>query len=206
MIDMALRIGTIHLLRTTGLLAALAGGLGASLAHADVYTWTDKSGRLNVSNIAPPEGVHVSNVVHEDPPPPEVVAARNAARTAELATLTERVAQLQDEVERARQAPPPPMRVVTPPPVVQYVFNTAPPPVQYAPPQPAYGGGCDPTWFGCAFGYPAFGYPASVVVLQTPRVHRFHRFRNERSAFAGRFMHSPPSSRFTHPPGAVRRP
>ena len=36
----------------------LVGALAVPPAQADVYTWTDPSGRLNVSNIAPPEGVH----------------------------------------------------------------------------------------------------------------------------------------------------
>lgn len=169
--------------------AALAGTLGVSVAHADVYTWTDQSGRLNVSNLTPPDGVHVSSVVHEDPPAPAVLAARNAARAAEVEALNARVAQLQDEVERAREPAPAPVRVVTPPPVIQYVFNTTPPPVSYQPPQPVYGGGCDPTWFGCAFGYPAFGYPASVVVLGTSNFRRFHRFDNRRGRPVGRPVH-----------------
>ena len=164
--------------------AALAGTLGVSLAHADVYTWTDQSGRLNVSNLTPPDGVHVSSVVHEDPPAPAVLAARNAARAAEVEALNARVAQLQDEVERAREPAPAPVRVVTPPPVIQDVFNTTPPPVSYQPPQPVYGGGCDPTWFGCAF-----GYPASVVVLGTSNFRRFHRFDNRRGRPVGRPVH-----------------
>jgi hypothetical protein len=164
-----------------GLPVVLAGSLAASLAHADVYTWTDKTGRLNVSNIAPPDGVEVTSVIHEDPPTPAMLAARDAAHAAELEALNARVAQLQDEVERAREPAPAPVRVVTPPPVVQYVFNTAPPPAQYAAPQLAYDG-CNPSWYGCAFGYPAFGYPASVVVLRTPAFPRFHRFGHERRA------------------------
>ena len=57
----------------------LAAALGTQLARADVYTWTDASGRLNVSNIAPPEGVHVSRVVHEDPAKARAGAAARAA-------------------------------------------------------------------------------------------------------------------------------
>ena len=35
------------------------------LAQADVYTWKDASGRMNVSNLPPPEGAKVGHVVHE---------------------------------------------------------------------------------------------------------------------------------------------
>jgi hypothetical protein len=161
----------------TAMAAILASALGVPLAHADVYTWTDASGRLNVGNIAPPEGVRVSRVVHEDPskvrpaPPP-----RDAAREAEMQALTDRVAQLQDEVDRAQRQPPLPIvayRAAAPAPPVQVVVNVVPPPpaTDYAA-SPAYPPGCDPTVFGC----PAFGYPVGVVVLKAPRLHRFDRF------------------------------
>ena len=42
----------------------------ASAASAQtIYTWTDASGRINVSNLPPPDGARVSHVVHETPPP-----------------------------------------------------------------------------------------------------------------------------------------
>jgi len=167
--------------------------LGASAAQADVYTWTDASGRLNVSNVAPPEGVHVNRVVHEDPAKVQAnaIAARNAARTAEVEVLNERVAQLQDEIDRAKQQPqPPPVQAVpyrvAPP--VQVTVNVMPSatPAGYGAgyagypgylPYPGYPGlphdYCDPTVFGC----PPFGYPVGVVVLNTPRFDRFHRFQ-----------------------------
>lgn len=176
----------------TAVSAVLAGALGVPLAHADVYTWTDVSGRLNVSNLAPPEGVHVSRVVHEDPAKAQAnaIAARNAARTAEVEALNERVARLEDEVDRAKQQPqPPPVQTVpyrvAPP--VQLTINVMPstPPAGYGAgyagypgylPYPGYPGlprdYCDPTVFGC----PLFGgYPVGVVVLNTPRFHRFNR-------------------------------
>jgi hypothetical protein len=166
----------------------LAGMAVAAPARADVYTWTDPSGRLNVSNVAPPEGVHVDRVVHVDPPTitPAAAAARDAARAAEVQALNERVAQLQDEVERARmQAPPAPYRVVAaPPPPTQVVVNVMAPPAQYAAPaaeEPPY---CDPLMFGC----PPFVYPAGVVVLRTPAFHRSHRFHRFEQPRAGHRM------------------
>lgn len=173
---------------------ALLAVLGAPVAHADVYTWTDASGRLNVSNIAPPEGVHVSRVVHEDPAKvsANATAARNATRAAEVEALNERVAQLTDEVDRAKRQPPPvplvPYRAAPPAPPVQLTVNVMPsaPAADYSAgyPYPGYAGHpypgypglprdyCDPTVFGC----PLFGgYPVGVVVLNTPRFHRFNR-------------------------------
>ena len=55
-----------HLLRTLlPLVLALSYGLEA--AQAAIYTWTDASGRVNVSNLAPPEGTRVTSVVPESP-------------------------------------------------------------------------------------------------------------------------------------------
>src|SRR5690242_4203277 len=108
------------LLLRASLPVMLAGAFSAPPACADVYTWTDASGRLNVSNIAPPQGVHVSRVVHEDPPKvrPNPPPGRDAAREAEVQALNERVAQLQDQVDRAQRQPPPvpvvPYRAVAP--------------------------------------------------------------------------------------------
>ena len=158
----------------TAMPAILAGALGAPLAHADVYTWTDRSGRLNVSNIAPPEGVHVSRVVREDPPKVRPAAPpRDTVRDAEMQALTERVGELQAEVDRAQRQPPVPAvayRAVAPAPPVQVVVNVVPPaPAANYAAVPGYPPGCDPTVFGC----PAFGYPVGVVVLKAPRFHRF---------------------------------
>lgn len=163
----------VSLLRVA-LAGVLACAVGVRLAHADVYTWTDASGRLNVSNIAPPEGARVTRVVHEDPPSPNIAAAR----AAEVRALNERVAQLEDEVERAQRqsAPPVPYRVVAAPVApaaqVHVAVTVMPPPVQEPMPQTPYGLDCDPLVFGC----PAFGYPANVVVLREPRFHRFRHF------------------------------
>ena len=64
------------------LLAAVACGLGVELAHADIYTWVDPTGRVNVSNLPPPEGVRVTSVTLEIPQKVAVRtdAARDAAR------------------------------------------------------------------------------------------------------------------------------
>lgn len=187
--------------------------LAAPLALADVYTWKDPSGRLNVSNIAPPEGVHVESVVHEDPPKPSpsALAARDAAHAADVQTLNERLAQLEDEVERARQQPALPPVVYRPAPsappvqVTVNVMPSAPASVPaYAPPYPVYSGYpypgypglpydyCDPTIFGCPFlGYPVGG----IVVLNSPHAHgkHFTRMRGAPPAGGMRPMPTPTS-------------
>ena len=84
--------------------AVLAGTLGLQPAHADIYTWVDASGVVNVSNLAPPENVRLTDVIHASAPKTtsREDAARDTARDAEVQALAERVRQLEDEVELAR--------------------------------------------------------------------------------------------------------
>jgi hypothetical protein len=153
--------------------AFLASAFGLQPAHADIYTWVDASGSINVSNVAPPDGVRVSKVTHESAP---ADAAREAARLAEVQALAERVRQLEDEVAFARRPMPPPMEYRTPPapPVVQYFFNAAPSPAQYPVDMaPEANTGCDPTWMGCGFGWNPGFYPPSFVVVPAVNFRRF---------------------------------
>jgi hypothetical protein len=165
----------------------LAGTVGVRVAHADIYTWTDASGRVNVSNLAPPEGARVSHVVHETPPPVAAVndSTREAARQAELRALSERVRQLEAEANAAQTAVPPDLmypRVAAsgPPPSVQYNVTVLPSAPQYnaeAPPQnyPS----CDPAWAGCWPWWGATFYPAPAFVNKRPNFHRGQPFRGE---------------------------
>lgn len=171
----------LRLLRAS-LPAILAGTLGLQLAHADIYTWVDASGAINVSNIAPPEGVRVTSIMRASAPAP--AARDDAARQAEVEILAERVRQLEYENELARREvppqvvypanPPPPLMQY--PPVMQYLVDPAPPPVQYAVNVvnmvPPASDGCDPTWINCGpWWVPGF-YPTSVVVLRAPSFRR----------------------------------
>ena len=159
--------------------AIFAGTFGLQPAHADIYTWVDASGTINVSNLAPPEGVRVTNILRASAPASAARddAARNAARQ-EVQALAERVRQLEDEVELARrQVPQVEYRAIPAPPVMQYVVDLAPPPVQYAVnvvdvAPPAYTG-CDPAWMGCGLWWGPGIYPASVVVVRAPNFRRF---------------------------------
>ena len=170
--------------------AALALTLGCSLAHADIYTWIDKSGTINVSNLPPPEDVRVTNVMHESPKKVASGDSGGDPASPDVQLLADRVRQLEQEVELARRQPPPPPpypvapypAVQAPPPVVQY------PSVQYQIveiPSMQYGGygppggnyawnaGCDPSWWGDCGGWwgPGF-YPSTVVVVNAPGFRR----------------------------------
>lgn len=147
--------------------------LGVPSAQADIYTWVDKSGIVNVSNLAPPEDAKVTKVVHEAPKDPAREAAqREALREAELRVLSDRLQQLEEQLEASRRAsymPP----AYAPPPVMPYP-DMAPPPAPYivnvvsqpAAPYAQPTGGCDYSWGDCGFGaWPGF-YPATIVVAK----------------------------------------
>lgn len=164
-LDIALAIRRKHR-RGAALKAGIAIMLATGVANADVYTWTDESGMLNVSNLAPPEGAKVAKIVHETarPVPPLPAPPAESPVPVEVQTLALRVRQLEYEVELARRQPPPPMDYAAYAPPMQY----SPPPMQYsvdAGPQVGYG--CDQAWNGC-FGAGGLGYPATVVVLGSP--------------------------------------
>jgi hypothetical protein len=79
--------------------AVLAGAFWLPAAHADVYTWVDASGGVNVSNLAPPERVRITNVIPASPPKSTTRDdPREAVREAEVQALTKRVRQLEDQV------------------------------------------------------------------------------------------------------------
>ena len=187
---------------------ALAATLGVPSAHADIYTWVDASGGLNVSNLPPPDDARVIKVTRDTPPP----AGSDAQ------ALAERVKQLEAQVAMRPMPPPadyapPPVQYAQPSPtIVQYFVESAPQQAQYAPPQyyaPQYDSTdywagnytgnwagntwCDPNWLNCGWGpygwAPGF-YPPSVIVVNTPNPKR------GRPGNGFNFGHRPP----TRPP------
>jgi len=125
----------------TALPMLVAGGLGLPLAHADIYTWADASGAVNVSNLAPPQGARVISVTRTSPA--DVArenAARDAARRAETLALEERVRQLEADAELAKRQPPPQVvyPVIPPPPSTPYRYDPAPPPDYSTPVRPIF--------------------------------------------------------------------
>jgi len=170
--------------------ALLAFACGLPVAHAEIYTWTDASGRVNLSNLTPPDGVKVTRVVHESAPKaapvtPRQEVARDTLRDAEVQVLAERVRQLQYEVELAKRPAPQPVEYRGPPapPIIQYF---AQPEVQYvAAPTPEYSGygGCD-FGFDCALGWGSGYYPGGFVVVNSVPNRRGHPGRGGGGAIA----------------------
>ncbi len=153
----------------------------AQAARADMYTWVDAAGRVNVSNVAPPEGVRVTNVRHDVAPPPpdpawqaaraaererEMQALADRARELEVQALTERVRSLEREVEFSQRRAAAPVAYDYPPPVPQAI--------QYVAETPQLSGTCDPSWAGCWWN-PGW-YSGGVVVVGVPGYRRYNAF------------------------------
>jgi hypothetical protein len=168
----------LTLILRTALPVLVAGTVSLPLAHADIYTWADASGSVNVSNLAPPKGVRVISVTHTSAADAaRESAARDAARRAETQALEERVRQLEADAELARRQPPPQVvyPVIPGPPSMQYRYDPAPPPVQYTvySSPPAYTMGCDPGWMDCGLGWFPNFYSTGVVFVRAPTFRRF---------------------------------
>ena len=149
----------IHLLRVV-LPSMLACVLGLQCAHADVYAWLDASGTVVYSDLAPPPGARIIDVVPDSAPAVGTRAAilsnHDASKQAEVDMLSERVRLLERLAELgARQALIP----------------------QYgAGPAPAMNSGCDYTWTDCAPWWGPPVYPGIIVVQRSPLFPRFGRF------------------------------
>jgi hypothetical protein len=90
------------------LLSLIGCGLALRLAHAEIYTWVDPSGTVNVSNLAPPEGVRVTTPASQPvatvaPPMAEEVVAAVAAPAAEPEVVTERKPKEEDEAAKGKE-------------------------------------------------------------------------------------------------------
>jgi len=166
---------------------ALTSGLASMTALADIYTWVDASGKLNLSNREPPDGARITNVYRESPEArASAEAARASAKSNELQALNQRVDQLERDLDAARQAPPPPIAyapaIPSPAPLAYPTFVAqtivVPSAPAYAAPFPAYGD-CGDGLAGCfSPGYYGF-YPGGVVVLNASKPRG--PFRHERT-------------------------
>ena len=173
-------------------------------AYADIFTYVDAKGRVNVSNIEPPEDARVTSIVRSKPSPPAPPEGTGDARgNPQVAALTRRIEQLEDELARNEPSPPPapPVvypTVVVPPPVVttQAIVYAVPPS-----PQPAYDYGCASWWSGCGLWWG----PPVVFVGSTPVSGRSDRFNHRRDPMMGNRGFTPrpplfPSSLRATPP------
>jgi Domain of unknown function (DUF4124) len=183
-------------LRPAALAFLLGMAFGSPLAHADVYTWVDASGATNVSNLSPPEGVRVTRVIHENPQTTaRPAAARDAMHDAEIQALSERVQQLQHEVEVARTYAPPPL----PQPMAYPAIPPAPSPAYVPDVTPAPTSSCDPSFGDCGYWWGQAGYPANVVVVRAPSFRRAYPFRG-----VHHFVTQRPAQRPMRPAGGMR--
>lgn len=83
-----------------GKLVLAAGLFLPALCSADIYGWVDQFGNFTYSNMPPPKGARVTDVIPEEPAPSAKQQAE-AARQREVDALNERVQML--ELERTRQ-------------------------------------------------------------------------------------------------------
>jgi hypothetical protein len=154
---------------------ALLGALACAPARADIYTWVDARGNVNLSNRAPPEGTRVTNVYREDPAArASAEAARVTTQREELRALNERIKDLERTLDVAKRPAPEPVAFAPAvPPLAPYpsiVLQTvAPTPM---PPPPTYADCADP-WARCFLPGSFGSYPAGVVILNGGPSHRF---------------------------------
>jgi len=84
------------------LLLMLVAGV-PTVCLAEIYGWIDSNGVVTYSNLPPPGGVDVTQVIHEDPVATK--AAAEAAQRAETAAIKDRLQLLELELSRAQRAP-----------------------------------------------------------------------------------------------------
>jgi hypothetical protein len=186
-------------IRQLAVAIGLVTALGWMVAHADIYTWTDASGNVNLSNRPPPEGARVTNVYREDPAVHATAeAARAAAARDELKALNERVTQLERDLDAANDRPPPAPIVYAPAPPPTVIYPPVIAQTIVVPSAPAYAD-CSMQWGGCAAS-DNFGFYPGVVVVSVPASQRFNP--NHR----GPRVRTPPSMPAPLPVGAIPDP
>jgi len=163
-------------MRRSGILALIAFPtvLAAAFARADIYTWTDATGVVNVSNIAPPAGARVSNVTveHAVAPSPPSDAAREAARQAEFMAMADRIRQLENDAQsmppRAAMSPPVAPVMIAPVYIPMPYPMPVPTPAVMPYAEPAAVASCDPLTFGCPYLVPTTVIVSSIVPRRSP--------------------------------------
>lgn len=161
-------------------LVLLAIGIAdSSPARADIYTWTDAGGNVNVSNVAPVGGIRVTSVLRTSA---AETAARDAARhDAEVQALADRVRQLEADAALAQRQPSLPPQIeyraaaaLPAPPIVQYIFSPGP---SAASASTSLNYGCDSAQQDCGLWQLREWYPTSVLIVRSPRPRHFQPVR-----------------------------
>lgn len=108
-----------------------------AMGHAEIYCWTDENGTVSYSNLPPPKGVKVTDVIAEAPEAAQSQA--DTARRVEVSALNDRIRLLELEMARAKREA-----------------------VDYAPPAPPAPAAMPAAGFGCSTdGYGDCDYPWS---------------------------------------------
>jgi hypothetical protein len=135
-------------------------------SRADVYAWVDASGGVTYSDLAPPPGARVISVVSETAQPVSARANGRAPReptqSEEVRVLSDRVRQLEREIELAAERAPPPAQYATIPPVMPYA--------------PCSWADCGPWWSA-----PAYPIAYGAVVVGSRGFHHSHRSHGSRN-------------------------
>lgn len=84
-------------------LVLLLGPVLPAMCSAEIYGWIDAAGVVTYSNLPPPGGVDVTQVIHEEPVSPK--AAAEAAQRAETEALKDRIRLLELEMSRPQPVP-----------------------------------------------------------------------------------------------------
>jgi hypothetical protein len=71
------------------------------ISSAEIYGWVDGSGAVTYSNLPPPKGARLTDLIHEDPPSPQAVA--ESTHRAEVSALNDRIRLLELEMARAKR-------------------------------------------------------------------------------------------------------
>jgi len=90
------RSGNLRWLAALAALAAL--GFSTAVCAQQIYGWTDANGQVTYSNLPPPKGVKITDIIADKPLSPQAV--QEAARRSEISALNDRIRLL--ELEQAR--------------------------------------------------------------------------------------------------------
>ncbi len=159
-------------LLTTLLSPVVFCSLGLQDAHADVYAWEDKAGHLTFSDVPPPPGARVLETVSEnqtkDGGPAPSASPRGTAQESEVRNLSERVRQIEQQVDLAS----------TPATSVKQYESVPPPPLDVR---------CNGKWADCwwsrnqpFYGPSLYGPAFGAVIVPSHGFRDFHRFHGMR--------------------------
>jgi hypothetical protein len=151
--------------------AAIACSLPLQVAQADVYAWVNGSGGVTYSDVPPPAGARVLEVVPESAP--RTVMPREPAQESDARILAERVRLLERQMDLAANQPAPAVQYQVPP-ATQYPTTSVP--------QTTFG--CQGVWADCWWWWTqpptAFSPVYGAVVAPFTGFRHFHRFHGAR--------------------------